>query len=100
MESSRDKIDSNIIHGRQHMQQWGAWDLAKENAVQEGLYELKQFGDEDYLAGRSWKSQTSWDRGFHVWQQQLQHHAGTMIYTDGSYKKDSPVTPLPPFTLA
>ena len=89
MESSGDKIDSDIIHSRQHMQQWGARTLAKDNAVQEGLYEPKQFRDKDYLAGRCWNLQTSWDSGFHVPRQQLQHHAGTMIYTDGSYKKDT-----------
>ena len=70
MEFGGDRIDSNIIHGRQHMQQRGARTLAKDNAVQEGLYEAKQFRTKDYLAGRSWSLQTSRDNVFHVPQQQ------------------------------
>lgn len=30
------------------MQQWGAKAVAKHNAKQEGLYEPKQFGNEEY----------------------------------------------------
>ena len=87
--SGGDWIDSRIVDGRQHMQQWGARALAKTNAVQEGLYEPKRFGDKAYLAGRLWNSQTSWNSGFHVPQQQLRYQASGMIYTDGSYKKNT-----------
>ena len=89
MESSGDRIDSSIIHGRQHMQQWRVRALARHSAVQEGLYEPKQFGDKAYLTGRLWISQTSRDSAFHIPQQQLRYQAGSMIYTDGSYKKDT-----------
>ena len=89
MEHGGDKIDSSILHDGAHMQQWGARALAKSDAAQEGLYEPKQFRDKDYLAGRSWSLQTTQDSGFEVPQQQLRHHAGSMVYTDGNYKTDT-----------
>ena len=53
MELSGDNSLNKIIHSRRHMQQWGAKVLAKDDAIQEGLYEPKQFGSKEYQAARS-----------------------------------------------
>ena len=71
MEFSGDKGVNKIIHSRQHMQQWGANALVQNDAMQVRFHEPKQFGNNEYQAGRSWISQASWDSGYRVPQQQL-----------------------------
>ena len=86
---SGDTHATTTIHDRRYMQQWGARILADDNVVREGLYEPRHFSDTDFQDGRSWNEWASWKSKMDIPKQQLRHHANTIIYTDGNYKKDT-----------